>query len=132
MKYQNIIKKGETFWYYKMRHLLHKIQQLFHEKACPIVKVDIKQVTIFFPVSSVTSHNFNMVKTSSNRQPLLDNFSFWIYNSFAYYQKQNYFCIMLSKWYFTYALSPLIFFFPKNRYTFFTSASITCFYMKTT
>ena len=59
-----------------MRHLLYKIQQLFHEKVGPIVKVDIKQVTIVFPVSSVPSHNFNMAKTFSNRQPLLDNFSF--------------------------------------------------------
>ena len=36
-----------------MRHLLYKIQQLFHEKVGPIVKVDIEQVTIVFPVSSV-------------------------------------------------------------------------------
>ena len=61
-----------------MRHLLYKIQQLFHEKVGSIVKVDIEQVTIVLPVSSVPSHthNFNMAKTFSNRQSLLYNFSF--------------------------------------------------------
>ena len=52
------------------------MQQLFNYKAGHIVKLDIKQVTLFAPVSSVPSPNSNMIKTSLNSQSLFDTFSF--------------------------------------------------------